>query len=135
MNKKSGSAGSRVSPIQPIEAHAADLADPGEMAKIKAQERQSQTGKYGSTPAKTYQPPGPEDSNAEETERHWLEIELVDQDGNPVAGEAYHIVLPDGETVADGTLDEKGFARLDGLEAGSCEVSFPNLDKLSWKPA
>jgi type VI secretion system secreted protein VgrG len=134
MNKKSGTAGSPVAPMQPIEAQAADLADPGAMAKIKAEERQRGTGKYGSTPAKSSQPLEPESAEEKAKKKHWLEVELVDQDGDPLPGEAYRIILPDGETPVEGTLDEKGFVRLDGLDAGSCQVSFPNLDKTSWKP-
>ncbi len=133
MTKKSGEAGTPVTPLEPIKAQPADVADPGEMARIEAQQRQDQCGKYGATPVKGYKPPETEEDK--QTKKHWISIELKDQDGQPVAGEAYHILLPDGETVADGTLDEKGFARLDGIEAGTCKVSFPNLDKGSWKPA
>ena len=58
----------------------------------------------------------------------------MDKDGKPVPGEAYRVVLPDGEQVAEGTLDEKGFARVDGIEPGTCKVTFPNLEKQAWKP-
>ena len=44
------------------------------------------------------------------------------------------ITLPDG-TVAEGTLDEKGFARVDGIDPGACQITFPNLDKEAWNPA
>jgi hypothetical protein len=43
-------------------------------------------------------------------------------------------VLPDGQTLAEGTLDEKGFARVEGVDPGSCKVTFPNLDKSAWSP-
>ena len=133
MNKKTGTAGSVVTPLEPIEALPADLADPGEMAQIKAKERGTQSGKYGATPVKAYKPPESEEDKQEK--KHWIEIELKDQDGAPVAGESYRIVLPDGETLAEGTLDDKGFARLDGIDAGTCKITFPNLDKTSWKAA
>src|SRR5690349_20131431 len=57
----------------------------------------------------------------------WVEIRLVDSDGNPVPGEAYEIVLPDG-SIRSGTLSGKGLARYDRIAAGQCEVRFPNLD-------
>jgi type VI secretion system secreted protein VgrG len=66
--------------------------------------------------------------------KHWIEIELVDEDGNPVPGEPYRITLPDGSTVADGTLNEKGWARVDHIDPGTCQVTFPNLDKDAWEP-
>jgi hypothetical protein len=37
--------------------------------------------------------------------------------------------------VADGTLDEKGFARVEGFEPGQCEITFPELDEEAWKDA
>jgi len=40
--------------------------------------------------------------------KSWIEIELVDEDGKPVPGEAYRITLPDGTTIDEGTLDDKG---------------------------
>jgi hypothetical protein len=45
----------------------------------------------------------------------------------------YRITLPDGETVAEGTLDDKGFARVDGIEPGTCKITFPDLDKDAWE--
>ena len=76
------------------------------------------------------------DPNSEENKekKHWIEIELVDEEGNPVPGEEYAITLPDG-SVSTGTLDEKGFARVDGIDPGTCQVTFPNLDKDAWKKA
>ncbi len=61
----------------------------------------------------------------------WVEIELVDTDGNPVPGEEYQIVVPGGTTV-DGTLDAQGQARVEGIDPGTCQITFPNLDKKSW---
>ena len=63
----------------------------------------------------------------------WVEIELVDTDGNPVPGEEYQIVVPGGTTV-DGTLDAQGQARVEGIDPGTCQITFPNLDKKSWHP-
>jgi len=52
-----------------------------------------------------------------------------------VPGEKYRITLADGETVAEGTLDEKGFARVDGIETGTCKVTFPEKDQEAWSKA
>jgi type VI secretion system secreted protein VgrG len=133
MNPKSGKEGSAVQPVEPKMALTADLADPGEMAKIKAQEMKQQTGKYGSTSLKPNKPPETEEEKQKKT--GWIEIELVDQDDQPVPGESYRIILPDGESVAEGTLDEKGFARIEDIEPGTCKITFQNQDKDSWKTA
>jgi hypothetical protein len=65
-------------------------------------------------------------------EKTWLEIELVDEVGNPVPGEQYAVELPGG-AIRMGRLDENGRARIEGLDPGACNVSFPNLDARSWK--
>ncbi len=137
MNKKSGTAGSPVSPADPDAAAEADQADPGEVEKIKAEQRKTQTGKYGKVKVKPYKPPGPTDPEDEkEKKTSWIEIGMVyETNGDPVPGLSYEITLPDGETVASGTLDEKGFARVEGFEPGSCKVSFPDLDKEAWEDA
>jgi type VI secretion system secreted protein VgrG len=67
---------------------------------------------------------------AEEAD-HWIEIELVDQDDQPVAGERYRITLPGG-SVEQGNLDQNGYARVDGIEPGTCEITFPDLDRDAW---
>ena len=66
--------------------------------------------------------------------KHWIEIELADEDGEPVANEEFRVVLPNGEAVR-GYLDGKGFQRFGPFEdAGSCEVTFPNLDERAVRP-
>jgi phage protein D len=65
--------------------------------------------------------------------RHWLQIELVDEQGAPVPGAAYVVKTASGEELL-GTLDESGKARLGGLDPGSCVVKFPGHND-SWKPA
>ncbi len=129
---KSGSAGSAVSPADPAEAQEADVADPGKVEEFKAEQRQTKSGKYGSAQGKPFKPP--ETKEEKEKKKSWIEIELVDEDNKSVPGENYKIILPD-ETLAEGTLDEKGFARVDGIEPGTCKITFPDLDKDAWEPA
>lgn len=142
MGKKSGKAGSAVSPAAPKQPEDADIADPGKVAEIKAEQRETESGKYGSQSVTSHKPPvksdAPGDSPAEEQndeeKTSWIEIELVGEDDEPIPGEKYRITLPDG-SVAEGTLDEKGFARVEGFERGKCQISFPDLDKEAWEPA
>lgn len=63
----------------------------------------------------------------------WIEIELVDEVGQPVPGEAYEIVSPDGETIARGTLNQFGLAHVAVKEPGTCQITFPNLDAMAWE--
>ena len=55
----------------------------------------------------------------------------MDEQDNPVPGEKYEITLPDG-SVASGTLDEKGLARVDGIDPGLCQITFPELHRTTW---
>jgi hypothetical protein len=126
---KSGKAGKAVAPAAPNEAEDADIADPGQMAEIKAEQMETKSGKYGSEKVKPFKPPKEEEKKEELS---WIEIEMVDEDDEPVPGEKYKITLPD-DSVAEGTLDGKGFARIDGIESGTCKITFPELDKDAWE--
>jgi hypothetical protein len=63
---------------------------------------------------------------------HWVAIEVVDDDGQPVAEVNYSIVTPDNQTYT-GSTDAFGYARIDNIPAGQCKVSFPDLDKSAIK--
>jgi len=151
MGKKSGKAGKAVPPAAPKKAEDADIADPGKVAEIKAEQTQTQSGKYGSQQIKPFKPPAEEETKvveegapgkqaageekeekAQEKKTSWIEIELVGEDDEGIPGEKYKITLPD-DSVAEGTLDEKGFARVEGFEKGTCKVCFPELDKEAWE--
>ena len=122
-----------VSPADPKKAEEADNADPGEVDKVKAEQRQTKAGKYGSEKVEPYKPPLTEEER--EKKKSWIEIELVGEDEQPISGERYRVTLPDGKTASEGTLDENGLARVDGIEPGDCKITFPNLDKEAWEPA
>jgi hypothetical protein len=142
MNKKTGKAGSPVEPLAPVAANEADVADPGEVTEIKARQRQTKSGKYGSTKAKPFKPPAEdggiettasaEEQAEDERKTSWIEIELVGEDDQPVPGEKYRITLPDG-TVDEGTLNHKGQALVAGFVAGQCKITFPDLDQDAWE--
>lgn len=61
----------------------------------------------------------------------WLAIELKDAEGRPVPHARYVVTLPDGDT-REGTLNKNGYARVDGVNPGQCQVTFPELDGQSW---
>ena len=58
----------------------------------------------------------------------WVEFELIDEEGVPVAGEHYKVTLPDG-AVKTGSLDNKGHVRFNKIPSGTCTISFPDLDR------
>jgi hypothetical protein len=67
-------------------------------------------------------------ASAPAPELHWFEVVLLDEDGEPVAGEPFQVRLADGRVVR-GQLDAAGRARWDDIaSAGSCTISFPDLD-------
>lgn len=130
-----GAAGSGpgAAPVAPKEVKKADIADdakPGSLENYKGQRAAMSPSLAAAANAPWH------DSTSEENKdkKSWIEIVLVDDDDRPVPGEAYRITLPDGTTLAEGTLDENGFARVDGIDPGTCQVTFPNLDKDSWEP-
>jgi hypothetical protein len=59
--------------------------------------------------------------------KSWVEIELVDEAGAPVAGEPY-LVLEGDRPVARGKLDAEGRARVESISPGTCRVLFPARD-------
>ena len=63
--------------------------------------------------------------------RTWIEVQLVGEDDKPIPNERYAIALPGGKIVT-GTLDSQGVARVENIPAGTCQVSFPDLDKEAW---
>jgi len=133
----SGSAGSLVPPLSPTDPAEADKAVTGSMS------RPGGGGSSSTAPPTLATRPNPSaatdapthDPNAEENREKtsWIAIELVGEDGNPIPGEPYRITLADGTTVADGTLDEKGRARVNHIDPGNCKVTFPNRDKTVWR--
>lgn len=125
---KDGKACTLVPPASPDAAEEADDADPGKVEKLKAEQLKTKTGKYGAVKLPPAKPPATQEEK--EAKPSWIEIELKDEEGNPVPGESYRIELPDGSAV-EGTLGADGKARVDGIEPGNCKVTFPKVDRNS----
>ncbi|ULT73585.1 hypothetical protein [Pseudomonas sp. BC42] len=56
-------------------------------------------------------------------EGHWLELNLHYPNLEPVSGAAYRAVFSDGSQ-AEGSLDEEGFARLEGIPEGPVKIYY-----------
>ncbi len=74
------------------------------------------------------------DNDDEDAGKHWIGVRLLDDNGAPLAGERYLVVLTDGQTVAKGRTNAQGEAEIRGIDPGSCEVTFPDLDGMTWQP-
>ncbi len=127
-----GVPGMLVPPTAPTEAEIADNADPGSKEPTYKQQRERQSAAEQAAAASPSHDPTSEENKQK---KGWIEIELVDETGKPVAGEKYRITLPDGVTLAEGTLDEKGKARVEGFDPGNCKVTFPEIDDELWSKA
>lgn len=62
----------------------------------------------------------------------WLELELKDDDGKPLAKEPFIVNPPEGDPIK-GKLNKDGFARIENLVPGICRVTFPNIDRRAWE--
>jgi type VI secretion system secreted protein VgrG len=117
----SGSAGSLVSPMAVLAAAIADHAIPGKVPAWK------NDGSSGKADAPTHEP--------DPDKTHYIEVALVDEAGKPVAGESVRVTLPDGKTLAEGCTNEKGEFKVKGIDAGNCQICFPDLDENAWEEA
>lgn len=64
---------------------------------------------------------------------HWIEVEMVGEDDEPMVGARYRLELDDGR-VLEGTLGKEGIVRVEGLSATVCGIAFPGLDDEAWQP-
>lgn len=64
----------------------------------------------------------------------FVELQLVDTDGKPVAFASYRVTASDG-TVFSGVLDADGCVRVDGVAQGTCRVTFPEYHADDWSAA
>jgi hypothetical protein len=67
-----------------------------------------------------------------DVDKHFFKAHVTFASGNPVAGAAYELKLPNGKirkgnSRADGNIVEAG------LPGGNCELTLTDLDKDSWK--
>jgi uncharacterized protein (DUF2345 family) len=129
MSPKPGTTVSLVPPLAPTPAVDAAEGTSGEITTASASPVARTAGPLTARAATPHRPP---QTQAEREENpSWVEIELIDDDGQPVPGARYRVTLPDG-TVDEGTLDGQGRARIEGFEPGDCQIEFPDFDGREW---
>ena len=109
---KSGTSGQAVAPVAPLIPEDATDDTPG-ATSVLGQDQETPF-----TPAE----------GTEEEPKVWIEIELFDEEDKPVPGAPYTLTMPDG-SVDRGTLDNKGFKRIEGMDPGTCTLVFTNIDE------
>jgi hypothetical protein len=75
-----------------------------------------------------------ESAAAATSEKTWIAIRMTDGLGDPARGLKYKVTLPDGGA-KEGTLDDQGLARVASAGAGTCTITFPDLDSGDWDSA
>lgn len=81
-------------------------------------------------PVPKWEPPPEKEKPADKGA--WIELELVNQDGEPVANRSFRI-LQKGNVVREGMTNSAGFARIEPLAPGPCDVEFPDLYDADFK--
>ncbi len=72
----------------------------------------------------------PSQARAKVAELDWIEIQIVYEDGSPFEGNCV-VSLPGGRRT-EGPPGADGLVRIEGVDPGSCELSFPDLDAPVW---
>lgn len=62
----------------------------------------------------------------------FVEVELVDEAGLPVAGCRVRVTPASGEPI-EATTDARGVVRIETVPRGSVRISFPELDQGAWR--
>ena len=124
----SAGSGSPASLASPEETIAADAATPGQDVTYAATPEEYEAVEVEEGDFE------PVEFETEERELSWVEIELVDEAGQPVPYELYELTYPDG-TTRRGKLDHLGQAHIGLPEPMELDVSFPHLDAIAWERA
>ncbi len=110
-------AGSPAAPAAPVDA---DSAEPGHDTTY--------AGGAEPEPAEV-----PADIKGHKVETTWIEVELVDEAGQPVVGEVVKVTDPGGEVLCERPTGANGIVHVLVPKEGTCQMSFVNLDAEAWE--
>ena len=65
---------------------------------------------------------------------HWITVELVGENGEPIPNEAVKVTDPGGGE-HEGETDSQGQFTVTGIPEGDCTITFPELDQEAWEAA
>jgi len=106
----------------------------GELVALRKRQRHEAPGAPPSKPPPSKRPksvpPPPKRKSLPKTDT-FIALRIVDQEGNPMAGEFYRVTVPGG-AMRTGHVDKDGFVLIDDIEAGTCEVELPQVDGREW---
>jgi hypothetical protein len=71
---------------------------------------------------------------AKKVKDHFIIVELVGENGEPIPNELCKITLPGGDVIERETNSE-GKVEEYNIEEGDCVIEFPELDMEAWEPA
>jgi hypothetical protein len=94
----------------------------GQLEELLADEApadESPLTQAGGLPTEPYEP-------FDESGSAFIELLVEDASGNPLSGERFDLVLPDGRRVS-GFLDDEGKARIERVPGGVCALSLTNV--------
>jgi len=135
---KSGTAGTADAPTEPDQALEALDDASGDVSDASANPGQTESGSWDQTQvaAMTDDPGSSSDSSStgQSSKNSWIGVDLKDDKGKPVPGEAFEVKHSDG-TISSGTLDDQGRARVEGVPSGQCDIRFPRLHNSEWRKA
>jgi len=87
-----------------------------------------QVPKDSATAGDPSHPPGPSVLILDPNKHAYIGIELVDTKKRPVPAALFELQLPDGSKIT-GSLDAAGKVRIEGIDPGTCQVTFPSIDR------
>lgn len=65
----------------------------------------------------------------------WIDIKLVDDEGEPIPGARFQVFRSDGSLLGEGTLGDDGCGGFENIDDARYTVCFPDLDERAWEPA
>jgi outer membrane protein OmpA-like peptidoglycan-associated protein len=67
-----------------------------------------------------------------EKEKHWIELQLADQDGKPVVGQPFRVLQGD-RLVRQGSTNSEGWAGAEDIDPGTSTIVFHDIEEPAWK--
>lgn len=114
-------------------AQAGDASTPGAADQVKPGRDHTYTGDpNGPGPVTPIDPPRPPDDPDDPGGDASISFDLKDEDGNPIPHEPFEVLLPNGFR-RTGSLDREGFARIENIPPGECQITFPRIDGAEWR--